>query len=133
MESLGAIEVAVEVEPTSWRNFTGPGGERKSLQPDLAALVQTEAFDERWFLEVDLGTESLPTLLRKCGQYEAYRASGQEQAEHGSFPLVWWILTSSQRADRLMATIRRTPRLTSALYRAVTFSDLPTRLREALR
>ncbi len=128
-----ATAVDVEVEPASWRGFTGPGGERRSLQPDLAALIQTKEFDERWFLEVDLGTESLPTLLKKCGQYENYRASGVEQSEHGSFPLVWWILTSQQRADRLTATIRRTPRLTPALYRIVTFEGLPSRLLEALR
>lgn len=129
----GATEVSVEVEPASWRTFTGPGGERRSLQPDLAALITADDFEERWFLEVDLGTESLPTLLRKCGQYEAYRVSGQEQAEHGSFPLVWWVLPTSQRADRLLATIRRTPRLTSALYRIATFETLPQALTEALR
>lgn len=129
----GASDVSVQVEPASWRSFTGPGGERRSLQPDLAALVQTDDFEERWFLEVDLGTESLPTLLRKCGQYEAYRVSGQEQTDHGSFPLVWWVLTSQARADTLLASIRRTPRLTSPLYRVTTFADLPARLAEALR
>jgi len=129
----GATAVDVEVEPAAWRSFTGAGGERRSLQPDLSALIQTDDFDERWFLEVDLGTESLPTLLKKCGQYESYRASGIEQTEHGSFPLVWWILTSQQRADRLTSTIRRTPRLTPALYRIVTMDELPRRLEESLR
>jgi len=129
----GATSVTVDVEPASWRSFTGPGGERRSLQPDLAAFIQTESFDERWFVEVDLGTESLPTLLRKCGQYEAYRESGVEQAEHGSFPLVWWVLTSDERAERLLRTIRRTPRLTPALYRVSTFTDLSARLAEALQ
>ena len=133
LSERGATAVDVEVEPDSWRSFTGAGGERRSLQPDLAALIQTEEFDERWFLEVDLGTESLPTLLKKCGQYESYRASGIEQAEHGSFPLVWWILTSQERADRLISTIRRTPRLTPALYRVTTIDELLARLEEALR
>lgn len=129
----GAGRVSVEVEPASWRSFTGPGGERRSLQPDVAVHIETDDFEERWFMEVDLGTESLPTLLRKCGQYEAYRVSGQEQAEHGSFPLVWWVLPTIARAERLLATIRRTPRLTPTLYRVATFETLPTTLVEALR
>lgn len=123
--------VEVQVEPASWRPFTGAGGERRTLQPDLAALLSTPGFDERWFLEVDLGTESLPTLLRKCAQYEAYRATGIEQAEHDAFPLVWWILTNEERAERLASTIKRTPRLTPMLYRVVFIDDLPQALAEA--
>lgn len=129
----GANDVTVDVEPVSWRSFTGPGGERRSLKPDLAVLIQTDDFDERWFVEVDLGTESLPTLLRKCGQYESYRESGTEQAEHGSFPLVWWVLTSAQRAERLISTLRRTPRMTPGLYRIATFETLPAALTEAVQ
>lgn len=71
----------------------------------------------RRLIEVDLGTESLPTLLRKCGQYEVYRRSGVEQAEHGSFPLVLWLFTNQARADELRRRIQRTASLTSELYR----------------
>lgn len=126
------VTLDVEIEPDSWRKYTGPHGERRTLQPDLAAVVHATDFDERWFLEMDLGTESLNTLLKKCGGYEAYRATGIEQADHGAFPLVWWIMTSPERADRLEATIRRTPRLTPALYRVVLIDDLVARLSEAL-
>ena len=124
--------VEVQIEPASWRSFTGPGGERRTLQPDLAAVVRAADFDERWFLEVDLGTESINTVLRKCAQYEAYRATGIEQEEHGTFPIVWWLMSSRDRVDRLTSTIRRTPRLTPALYRVVFVEELSTRLREAL-
>jgi hypothetical protein len=126
------VTIDVEVEPDSWRPFTGPSGERRTLQPDLAAVVHAQTFDERWFLEMDLSTESLNTLLKKCGQYEAYRATGIEQANHGAFPLVWWIMTNPERAERLAATIRRTPRLTPALYRVVLIDELAARLSEAL-
>lgn len=113
-----AIEkVAVQVEPAAWRRYTGPGGEGRWLQPDLAAVVSSRDFADRWFIEVDLGTESLPTLLRKCGAYEAYRASGTEQAEHRVFPLVLWLFTDPARGDRLRRAVARSPRLTPALYR----------------
>ena len=109
--------VGVQIEPACWRPYTGPGGERRWLQPDLSASVQTQAYDDRWFIEVDLGTESLPTLLRKCGQYEAYRASGEEQETHGSFPLVLWVFSRTERADKLRSAIARSHRLTPDLYR----------------
>ncbi|WP_181435153.1 replication-relaxation family protein [Curtobacterium sp. MCBD17_019] len=123
--------VRVAVEPESWRTFLGPGGERRTLEPDLAALIETPAYEERWFLEVDLGTESLPTLLRKCDVYEAYRATGAEQEAHGSFPLVWWILTDSTRAARLRDAVRRAPRLTPGLFVIVTVNALTGALVEA--
>ncbi|MFJ4220716.1 replication-relaxation family protein [Curtobacterium luteum] len=126
-----ARSVAVQVEPESWRPYLGPGGERRTLQPDLAAELTTDEYEERWFLEVDLGTESLPTLLRQCAQYEAYRNTGTEQAEHGSFPVVWWILTDDHRAERLTSAIRRAPRLTPALYRVTTFDRLRVAIEEA--
>lgn len=116
--AIEAIEgVAVEVEPQSWRRFTGLGGEPRWLQPDLAATVLATEYEDRWFIEVDLGTESLPTLLRKCGHYEDYRASGQEQDQHSSFPLVLWLFTDQRRADKLRAAVARSPRLTPELYR----------------
>lgn len=119
--AIEAIEdVAVEVEPQSWRRYTGLGGEPRWLQPDLAATVLTAEYEDRWFIEVDLGTESLPTLLRKCGHYEDYRTSGQEQDQHGSFPLVLWLFTDQHRADKLRAAVTRTPRLTPELYRFAT-------------
>ncbi|RYB88266.1 hypothetical protein EUA06_22005 [Nocardioides glacieisoli] len=129
----GADRVTVQVEPDSWRWFSGVGGERRSVQPDLAAVVQTAQYDDRWFVEVDLGTESLPTLLRKCGLYEDYRAAGIEQSDHGAFPLVLWVLTSSERAERFRRSIDRSPRLTPELHKVVTTTDLTSELREVLR
>ena len=116
----GIESVEVQTEPSSWRRYTGPGGEARWLQPDLAAVVSTADFDDRWFIEVDLGTESLPTLLKKCGQYEAYRATGIEQGEHGVFPLVLWLFTKPERADKLQHSIARSPRLAPQLYRYAT-------------
>lgn len=133
LHETGATSVNVQIEPDSWRWFSGHGGERRSVQPDLAASVQTERFEDRWFIEVDLGTESLPTLLRKCGLYEDYRASGIEQSDHGAFPLVIWVLTDPARAERLSRSIERSPRLTPDLHKVVTTSELTRDLQELLR
>jgi hypothetical protein len=76
------------VEPDSWRRYIGIGGEPRWLQPDRAATVSTGRWTDRWFIEIDLGTESLPTLLGKCGYYETYRQTGIEQETTGGIRTV---------------------------------------------
>ena len=127
----GVVSTDVQVEPRSWRRYAGLGGEARWLQPDLASVVSTDQYDDRWFIEVDLGSESLPTLLRKCGQYESYRASGIEQEAHEAFPLVLWVFTKPERAERLRHSVARSPRLTPQLYRFATPANLVSVLMEA--
>jgi len=117
----------VQIEPTAWRRFTGLGGKPQWLKPDMAArLVGHDAdgeYEDRWFIEVDRGTESIPTLRRKCEQYEAYRNSGIEQSESGVFPLVLWVFFGErpeERADALRRSLSRSGRFTALLYRFAT-------------
>lgn len=118
---IEAIEdVTVQIEPASWRRYQGPGGEPRWLQPDLAADITTEAFTDRFFIEVDLGSETLPTLLGKCEQYETYRRSGIEQQHVGTFPLVVWLFLDEQRAHRLAEVIGRSSKLTAGMFRYAT-------------
>lgn len=125
-------EAVIATEPASWRRYTGSAGEPRWLQPDLAVTVTMSDFTERWFVEVDLGTESLPTLLRKCSGYEAYRASGIEQHQHRAFPRVLWLFTKPERAERLRASVLRSTRLTPDLYRYDAITEAPTLARELL-
>lgn len=120
-QRIEAIEqVAVEVEPASWRRYQGPSGEPRWLQPDLFAEITSSDFVDRYFIEVDLGTESLPTLLGKCEQYEQYLRSGVEQARCGGYPLVLWLFLTPERAASLKTAVRRSGRLTNGLYRYAT-------------
>lgn len=118
--AVGA-EPVVAIDPASARTYSGIGGETLTLRPDLALRLRGEDrdghYEDAWFIEVDLGTESMPTLLKKCAQYEAYRAQGLEQAATGSFPLVLWVFTRSERAEELERRVAHTPSLTPALYR----------------
>lgn len=123
--------VDVTIEQQAWRRYPGLGGEALWLRPDLhVALSGTDAdgsYEDRWFVEVDCGTESLPTLLRKCEQYEAYRQSGVEQAEHGVFPLVLWVFVgprADSRNEALRRSIGRSTRFAPALYRYATAGTL---------
>lgn len=122
----------ISIEREAVRRFPDSGGGTQLLTPDLAATIQARdesgSFEDHWFIEVDLGTESLPTLIRKCAQYEAYRRSGLEQANRdGTFPLVLWVF-HGEKADRriqaLTQHLNRSGELDPQLFRFATTESL---------
>jgi len=122
--SIELIDSAVE--PATWRTYTGIGAARRILKPDLFAEIATsDGLVRAWFIEIDLGTEHIPTLLAKCREYEAYRQTGIEQERHGAFPVVIWSLAhgdpakAERRRQVFAEAIARDPRLPTALFRVV--------------
>ncbi len=93
-----------EAEPDCWRRFTGSSGMALTLKPDGYFVLASERYEDHWFLEVDLATESLTAVRRKASRYAEYYASGMEQNRLGVFPRVWWW---SPRPER-QAALRRT-------------------------
>ncbi|HKP39463.1 replication-relaxation family protein [Mycobacterium sp.] len=131
--------VMCAVEPQSWRRYVGLGGARLTLKADLYAETATTAdsdFVNPWFIEVDLGTEHIPTLLKKCRDYEAYRRSGTEQADGDGFPLVIWSMThpdpfrAEQRRTAFRDAIDRDPQVPNALFRIVAPNQLTALLQK---
>ena len=112
---------SVEIEPTSWRSYLAGTGVRETLKPDMAVTTTSRdgEFEDRWFVEVDLGTEHLPTVIRKCQQYEVYRRTGDEQVRHGVFPFVVWVTQDEERAAKLAGAIRAARSLDQRLFRAL--------------
>ncbi|MBB2890947.1 replication-relaxation family protein [Flexivirga oryzae] len=96
--------IDVQIESAAWRRYHGLGGDRRILQPDLAATLHGEDeqgdYHDYWFCEIDCGTESIPTLLKKCRQYDDYRLNGSEQTTLGVFPRVLWIMGGARRRER---------------------------------
>lgn len=115
---------AVQVETEAWRPYVAPGGAQRLLKPDLMITISSDAYDDHWYLEVDLGTESLPVLLRKCIAYEDYRRTGRPQAEHGVFPRILWLLPTRGRVARFSAAITADPRLPDRLFTCITTGEL---------
>lgn len=103
-------------EPRGWRRYGGLGGQVVILKPDAFVRLGVGAYELAAFIEVDLDTESLPTITRKLGVYVDYWRTGQEQHVHGVFPRVWWLVPSTRRLQAIQHAVRHLPHETHALF-----------------
>jgi hypothetical protein len=115
--------VAVQHEPESWRAFTGQGGQRRLIRPDLFVVTATNEYEDSWALEADTGSEHPPTVVRSCKRYLSYHHTGIEQQAHGVFPRVIWVVPHAARAAKLDAAFR-SARLDRDLFRITTLGRL---------
>jgi hypothetical protein len=99
----------LRAEPGCWRWFAGIGGQRRALKPDVFLRLTVEAYEVTAFIEMDMATESLPAVARKCGVYLDYWRSGSEQQRHGVFPRVWWLVPDDDRLHALTRAIQQLP------------------------
>lgn len=119
-DRAGQFEVLdVQSEPRCWREMGSSNG-RSTLRPDLYTVLGTPEYEYRWFIEVDRGSEHLPTLLAKCQAYEDYFRTGAEQRTQGVFPRVCWIVPTDSRAEQLVGKIEKANGLTAAMFEVTT-------------
>ena len=105
----GAVDdLLVEVEPLCWREFTA-GRKTATLKSDLFVTVGAGDLEARWFVEVDLATESLVRVRAKCQTYLDYYATGIETDLHGVFPKVAWITPDERREHQIADVIAKLP------------------------
>lgn len=117
----GKLELlTVAPEPSSWRRYLAVGGTAETLKPDLFAVTASQDYEDHWFIELDRSTESLPTIVRKCAQYEQYRRTGREQADGGVFPIVVWVVPDDYRTGQVQHAISLSRGLDPQLYRVIT-------------
>lgn len=115
------VDLNVEHEPT--RRFATPSGIER-LTPDLLVEVTTaDGWELRWFVEIDRGTEHLPTVLRKCRTYERYWRSGSEADHHEVFPRVLWSVPDKRRGRAIETAIVESRGLAGDLHRVATAED----------
>jgi len=120
-ETAGQLELlAYDTEPACWRRYFGPGGARSNLKPDALAVVGLGDFEDRYFIELDLGTESGPRITTKAKTYIRYFNSGREQAETGVFPYVLWVAPNLGRSELLVESLSRTPAENWEMFQVVT-------------
>lgn len=106
----------LEAEPDCWREYQNAAGGREWVKPDLFVVTASTKVESHAFVEVDLATEHLPAVLRKCEIYQRYWRTGQEQATRELFPAVVWITPTGVRAEKLRVAIRDHPGLASDLF-----------------
>jgi hypothetical protein len=114
----------VELEPAAWRPYLDRSGQTVRLKPDLSLVTRAGGYEDRWFFEVDRETEPPSRIVRKSLQYQDYRHTGHEQAQHGIFPAVVWVVPNLRRRDQLQARLREEPRIDDRLFTVITPASL---------
>ncbi|MGI8664855.1 MAG: replication-relaxation family protein, partial [Jatrophihabitans sp.] len=66
----------------------------------------------------------LPTIQRKCQQYQTYRQTGAEQADSNIFPAVIWVAPNPLRAKKLRQAITSRRGIDTTLFRIVEMDTL---------
>ncbi len=116
-ERRGDFEsLRIETEPACWRTVQASIAGDERLKPDLFVALAADDYEYRWFVEVDLGTESIAALLRKCRLYDSYYRTGHEQHEHGVFPQVLWLVDTHRRLTQLTEALDHEPGLAEGLF-----------------
>lgn len=123
--AAGRVELLrLDPEPACWRSFlTGPGIVTW-LKPDLYVVTANIDFEDHTFIEIDLGSEHPPVVIRKAKVYQRYRATGRHEAEHGVFPAVAWVVPNEGRQAALQAALRADRDIDPSLFRVVTAASL---------
>jgi hypothetical protein len=109
----------IEVEPICWREFR-VGRKTAALKPDLFVTVGVGDLEVRWFVEVDLSTESLVRVRTKCQTYLDYYATGIETDLHGVFPKVAWITPDQRRQHQIRDVVASMPAPASEMFTVTT-------------
>lgn len=125
--------IEVQTEPTCWRGFIGAMGARVVVRPDLFCRIGSGAYEDRWFLEIDMSTESRSTLAAKAKRYVRHYRSGSEQRDHGVYPRVVWAAPDGRRIEVIEDAIHTLSPEAQRLFVVVTQSELVDYLQHEAR
>lgn len=120
---------AVDTEPSCWRKYKD-SSKVCYLKPDIFVITNYENYEDRWFMEIDLGSESSTQLLEKCNAYIEYFYSGIEQKETSVFPIVTWIVKDEARKEKLRQYIRENLKGQPKMFLVITPNELEKMIRQ---
>lgn len=122
-EPRGPKLTAIQPEPECWRTYS-EYGTVLALKPDLFAITVSGQYEDRWFIEVDLDTESPAKIIGKCEKYHKYYRTGLEQQEAEVFPLTVWVVPTVERKEKLMTHIKTAFDKQPKLFAVITKDEL---------
>ena len=114
----------ITIEPECWREYE-LGAKNISLRPDLFAETISDDYRDFWFIEVDLDTESVGSIISKCKRYHEYYNSDLEQKKNGVFPVVLFIVPDEKRKKKIREAISESFRGSRAkIFMVITPNEL---------
>lgn len=102
-------------EPSSW----WPNGLGGYLKPDAYFVLSNGAVDHLWWAEIDMATESMPTVQRKLAAYLDFLKRGQLGPLH-AMPRVLIAAPNEVRQARIDSALCRLKPPASQLFHVVT-------------
>jgi len=120
--------ITLQTEPGCWRPYVGVMGARLVLKPDLFVRIGVGAFEDRWFVEVDMATESSATVHTKAGRYLEHFRGGSEQQSHGVYPRVLWTVPDRRRAEQIGEALDSLPQAAGRLFAVWPYDEVIGRL-----
>ena len=119
-------------EPYCWRTFRSRG-ETVYLKPDLFIILRGRRYEDYYYCEIDLGTESMAKLIKKCQIYYDHYRSGEDHERIGVAPLIAWIVPDEARKNMLMEKITEQFPDEADLFRVYSAADnAPWRIYDVL-
>lgn len=93
-------------------------------------MIIDDGYEDRWFIEIDLSTESPSTIIGKCDRYRDYYRSGLEQKQFGVFPVVVWLVLDAGRKERLRSAIQEAYPKGGKLFIVITADEFERLIRQ---
>ncbi|MFA5607686.1 MAG: replication-relaxation family protein [Leucobacter sp.] len=125
------LQIEAQGEPHCWRRYLSGHGMTVTLKPDLAVMVTSPEFVDRYLFEIDRAIENPARVIRKCWQYVQHRRSGHEQERHdGIYPFVVWLVPHAERKQQLLRALEAEPKLQRELFTVITPNELLPLIRD---
>lgn len=119
----------IEWEPDCWRPYTRDGRSLR-LKPDLFLVTRSQGFEDRWFMEMDLCTESVQVVVEKGRRYYDYFRTGIEQKKHEVFPMTVWIVPTAARKEKLTKGFELALKSAAKMFIVITPDELEKTIKE---
>ena len=121
----------IDTEPSCWRKFKD--GEHISyLKPDSFVVTEYDGYEDHWYIEMDLGTESLSQVLNKCNMYLRYYYTGIEQRATEMFPVVVWIVKDADRKNSIKLHLKENLQGQPNMFLVITPDELEKMIRQMI-